>query len=74
MLTTYGGTVIDIVDRYDRKQKCCVNVDAPKIVTSYNAYMGGVDVLDLNYRRRTGDWRRIKAFCTFVHFVSYNVD
>lgn len=71
-----GGTGIDIVQRYEKKEKHYVDVDAPKIVTSYNAFMGGVDVLDqsMEYYRtfmKTRKWT-LKVILHFIDLAVVN--
>ncbi|XP_065664803.1 piggyBac transposable element-derived protein 3-like [Hydra vulgaris] len=47
LLTSYEAVnPITIVNRWDRKYKKLVQVKRPSVVTTYNNYMGGVDLLD----------------------------
>nr|XP_047132645.1 piggyBac transposable element-derived protein 3-like [Hydra vulgaris] len=47
LLTSYEAVnPINIVNRWDRKTKRIVQVKRPSVVTTYNTYMGGVDLLD----------------------------
>lgn len=71
-----GGTTIEIVKRYDKKQKCYIDIDAPKIVTSYNSFMGCVDVLDqsMEYYRtfmKTRKWT-LKVILHFMDLAVVN--
>ncbi|GBP23682.1 PiggyBac transposable element-derived protein 3 [Eumeta japonica] len=71
-----GGTEIELVQRYDKKNKCYIDVDAPKIVTTYNSFMGGVDVLDqsIEYYRsfiKTQKWT-LKIILHFVDLAMVN--
>ncbi|KAM3965016.1 piggyBac transposable element-derived protein 3-like [Aphomia sociella] len=71
-----GGTLKDIVKRYDKSAKCYIDVDAPKIVTSYNAFMGGVDILDqsMEYYRtymKTRKWT-LKVILHFMDLAIVN--
>ncbi|CAK1593102.1 unnamed protein product [Parnassius mnemosyne] len=71
-----GGTATDIVKRYNKTEKCYVDVGAPKIVTSYNSFMGGVDVLDqsMEYYRtfmKTRKWT-LKVILHFIDLAMVN--
>lgn len=71
-----GGTVTESVKRYDRGAKCFIDVDAPKTVTSYNAFKGGMDVLDqsLEYYRtnmKTPKWT-LKVILHFMDLAVVN--
>lgn len=71
-----GGTGIEVVKRYDKKAKSYIDVDAPKIITSYNAFMGGVDVLDqsMEYYRtfiKTRKWP-LKVILHFIDLAMVN--
>jgi hypothetical protein len=71
-----GGTAIEIVQRYDKKNKCYIDVDAPKLVKSYNSFMGGVDVLDqsMEYYRtfiKTRKWT-LKVILHFMDLAIVN--
>ncbi|XP_049873098.1 piggyBac transposable element-derived protein 4-like isoform X1 [Pectinophora gossypiella] len=47
LLSTYVGALpVTTVQRYDKKQKKRVDIDCPKVITEYNANMGGVDLMD----------------------------
>lgn len=71
-----GGTAIDLVKRYNKIEKCYIDVDAPKIVSSYNSFMGGVDVLDqsMEYYRtfmKTRKWT-LKVILHFIDLAMVN--
>lgn len=47
LLTSYEAVnPITKVNRWDRKTKTMVEVERPSVVTTYNKFMGGVDLLD----------------------------
>ena len=47
VLSTYESVnPITHISRFDRKGKECVNVPCPSIISTYNKFMGGVDLLD----------------------------
>lgn len=47
MVSPYcGKEPQDAVERYDRKNKKCINVDRPQAIKQYNRFMGGVDTAD----------------------------
>lgn len=47
LLSTFAGVQpTKTVQRWDKKQKEMVDVECPSIVTVYNQFMGGVDLLD----------------------------
>lgn len=69
-----GGNRIEVVKRYDKPNKRYIDVDAPKVVTDYNRYMGGVDVLDqsMEYYRtflKTRKW----TLKVIIHFLDLAV-
>ncbi|XP_059057828.1 piggyBac transposable element-derived protein 3-like [Achroia grisella] len=71
-----GGTAINNIKQYDKSAKCYIDVDAPKIVTSYNTFMGGVDVLDqsMEYYRtymKTRKWT-LKVILHFMDLAVVN--
>ncbi|XP_059052342.1 piggyBac transposable element-derived protein 3-like [Achroia grisella] len=71
-----GGTAINNIKRYDKIAKCYIDVDAPKIVTFYNTFMGGVDVLDqsMEYYRtymKTRKWT-LKVILHFMDLAVVN--
>jgi hypothetical protein len=47
LMSTYAGpNPLDKARRWDKTKKEYVEVDRPHIVTEYNSYMGGIDLLD----------------------------
>jgi primase-polymerase (primpol)-like protein len=41
-----GSGQLETIRRWDKKQKMCVNIERPEIVTVYNTSMEGVDKID----------------------------
>ncbi|CAK1579172.1 unnamed protein product [Parnassius mnemosyne] len=71
-----GGNCVDVVKRYDKNRKAYIDVDAPRVVTSYNRYMGGVNVLDqsMEYYRtfiKTRKWT-LKVILYFLDLAVVN--
>lgn len=68
--TTYDDVQPSKTTRYDRKEKCYVDVECPNIIKEYNAHMGGVDLMDslmsrYHIRLKTKKW----TLRLFYHFI-----
>ena len=47
LISTYAGVEEPRqIQRYDRKSKEYVSITCPEIITEYNAFMGGIDLMD----------------------------
>ncbi|XP_053600445.1 piggyBac transposable element-derived protein 3-like [Plodia interpunctella] len=69
-----GNEHVEIVKRWDKQTRSYIDVTAPKIVTNYNSYMGGVDILDqmMEYYRtfiKTNKW----TLKVIIHFLDLAV-
>lgn len=62
LISTYAGVEeTTAIRRYDRKRKEYINVQCPEIVTEYNKFMGGIDLMDsltalYKYSLRSNRW------------------
>lgn len=71
-----GSKNIDVIQRYDSKEKKSIDVNAPKIVTSYNEFVGAVDLLNhsIEYYRthlKTHKWH-LKVILHFIDLAMVN--
>jgi hypothetical protein len=75
LLSTFAGELPkQSVQRFDRKQKTTISVDCPNLITKYNKYMGGVDLLDsimgrYKIKMRSKKW----YFRLFYHFLDITI-
>lgn len=69
-----GADTTSLVKRWDKASKTYVDVTCPKVISNYNSYMGGVDVLDqqVEYYRafiKTRKW----TLKVIIHFLDLAV-
>ncbi len=68
MSSFVGVEPINICSRFDKKEKCRIDVCCPAIVKEYNKFMGGVDLCDMFMALYRIDKRSKKYYLRIVYY------